>query len=257
MTNVPKLRGIFLPAGPDYRDMADFDVFNPFYDIPVSVDLVGAWFLSTQINNPLNNHADLTKPLLKVGNPVVGAKGASCSDGNYFNTGIPVGTSMASSPAVTLITVSRNPSTTVDAWVFSNYTGNNGVSSDSILMRKDNQVESYTSSGSGLASAVVSRAGAGAATDRAVTVSAFGPGVLDSSVYNPTTDSLTTGSRTGITRNINTPTNYAIGVRPGMTGNGQSEVSVVLAYKSRLSAGDQLRVARYLRTQFGTRYNLW
>lgn len=94
-TNVHKLRGIVLPAGPAYRNISEFIVENPYYDLPVLSGLIGAYFLSSQMVNPLNNHANLSKPLVRIGSPTVGEKFTSFSDGNQYDTQIPVGTAAA------------------------------------------------------------------------------------------------------------------------------------------------------------------
>lgn len=120
--------------------------------------------------NPLNNHADLGKPFLKVGVPDINSRYASVSDGNYIDTQIKVTGNDA-----TIIEIARNPSTTVDAWSVSNYTGNNAIGSDSILLRKDRQMEVYTSNGANLASTVINMADAGAVADLAIVAGRFGP----------------------------------------------------------------------------------
>lgn len=249
-TVVPLIQGV-LPAGPAYMNISEFDIFNPFYDIPYSTNLAAAGFFSSQMINPLNNHADLGKPFLKVGVPDINSRYASVSDGNYIDTQIKVDGADA-----TIIEIAKNPSTTVDAWSISNYTGNNAIGSDSILLRKDRQMEVYTSAGTGLISTVINMTGAGAPGDLAVCAGRFGPNDVTGSVYRPATGDLLHGTRAAA-RATNANRNYCIGVRPGLSGNGNSNVSVVLIYKERLSDANLLSVMKYLRTTFGARYGLW
>lgn len=252
-TNTFLLQNISFPPGEgvDYRSLDEFDITNPFYDIPYFTNMVGAYFISSQMTNPLNNHADLGTPLIKIGNPEINAKYASVSDGNYFDTQVRV-----SGANSTIIEIARNPSSSVDAWSVSNYSGNNAVGSDSILLRKDRQMEVYTSNGSGLASTVINMADAGAAADLAIVAGRFGPSDVTGSVYRPATGDLLQGSISA-TRATNANRNYCIGVRPGLNGNGNSNVSAALVYKERLSDVNLLAVMQYLRTTFGARYNLW
>lgn len=249
-TVVPLIQGV-LPAGPAYMNISEFDIFNPFYDIPYSTNLAAAGFFSSQMINPLNNHADLGKPFLKVGVPDINSRYASVSDGNYIDTQIKVTGNDA-----TIIEIARNPSTTVDAWSVSNYTGNNAIGSDSILLRKDRQMEVYTSNGANLASTVINMADAGAVADLAIVAGRFGPGDVTGSVYRPATGDLLHGTR-AVTRVANANRNYSVGVRHGLTGNGNSNVSVVLIYDERLSDANLLAVMKHLRTTFGARYGLW
>ncbi|WP_241164920.1 hypothetical protein [Serratia marcescens] len=256
-TVVPLIQGE-LPAGPSYMDISDFIVENPFYDLTILNGLIGAYFLSSQMKNPLNNHANLSKPLKRVGNPVIGSKYTSFSDGNQFDTQIPVGSSAASNAAVTIIAVAKNPSTTVDAWPVGNYLGGSGsISTDNILLRKDSNIESYTSDGSGLASVVTRTANGGSAGQLLVVAGQFGPTSITGSCYQPGTDNLLQNTRAISSRKANPTTNYRIGGRPGMKGNGAPDVSAVLIYEGRLSDSDLLTVCRYFRTTFGTRYSLW
>lgn len=255
-TNVHKLRGIVLPAGPAYRNISEFVVENPYYDLPVLDGLIGAYFLSNQMVNPLNNHANLSKPLVRIGSPTVGAKFTSFSDGNQYDTQIPVGTAAAGNASMTIIAVAKNPSTTVDAWAIGNYTGNNGSSNDNILMRKDTKMEVYTSNGTNLVSTVTDLGAAGTAGQLLVVAGQYGPTSITGSCYRPATDNLLQGTA-AVNRKTNVITNYRIGGRPGMTGNGTPDVSAVLIYEGRLSDSDLLTVCRYFRTTFGTRYRLW
>lgn len=252
-TNAFMFRNISFPQseGVDYRSISEFDITNPFYDIPYFNNMVGAYFLSSQMTNPLNNHAALGTPLLKFGAPEINARFASVGDYNYFDTQIRV-----SGTDSTIIEIARNPSSTVDAWSVSNYSGNNAIGSDSILLRKDRQMEVYTSNGAGLVSTVINMADAGATTDLAIVAGRFGPGDVTGSVYRPATGDLLHGTATA-TRATNANRNYCIGVRPGLTGNGNSNVSAVLIFKERLSDANLLSVMRYLRTTFGARYSLW
>ncbi|MDK5302562.1 hypothetical protein [Serratia nevei] len=157
---------------------------------------------------------------------------------------------------MTIITVAKNPSTTVDAWAIGNYTGNNGISNDNVLMRKDTKMEVYTSKGTGLVSVVTDLSAAGAAGQLLVVAGQFGPTSITGSCYRPGTDNLLQ-STAALTRKTSTTTNYRIGGRPGMTGNGTPDVSAVLIYEGRLADSDLLTVCRYFRTTFGTRYSLW
>ncbi|MEN4198915.1 hypothetical protein [Serratia marcescens] len=247
---VPLINGE-LPSGPAYMDISEFDIFNPFADIPYFNNMIGAYFLSSQMLNPLNNYADLGNPLLKYGSPEINSKYASVSDGNYFDTKIKVAGADA-----TIIEVAKNPSTTVDAWSISNYTGNNAIGSDSILLRKDRKMEVYTSAGTGLSSTVIDMTGAGAPDDLAIVAGRFGPDDITGSVFLPETGGLLQGTRAAA-RATNANRNYCFGVRPGLTGNGNSHVSIGLIFRERLSDETLLSIMQYLRNPFGARYGLW
>ncbi|MBN5301046.1 hypothetical protein ACTVNX_03810 [Serratia nevei] len=257
-TNTQKHVGIVYTPGPAYRHISEFIVENPYYDLPVSQGIIGAYFLSNKMKNPLNNHANLSKPLLRIGSPTVGNSFTSFSDGNQYDTQLPVGTSAASNAAVTIITVAKNPSKTADAWPIGNYLGGSGaISSDNILLRKDAQMEVYTSNGTGLASTVTNLVGAGATGQLLITAGQFGPTSVTGSCYRPAEDDLLQSSRAVESRKTKPTANYRIGGRPGMTGNGTPDVACVLIYEGRMSNADLLTVCRYLRMTFGARYNLW
>lgn len=257
-TNVRKLRGVTLPAGPAYRNISEFIAVNPFFDLPVSAGLVGAYFLSSQMSNPLNNHANLGLPLLKIGNPTVGSTFTSFSDGNQYDTQLPVGTSAGTSSAVTIIAVTKNPSTTVDCWPFGNYLGGSGaISTENLQVKKDNKMEVFVSNGTNLVSTVTDITASGTSGQLRVIAGRYGPTSVTGSCFRPSTDDMLHGTAAVSSRKTPATTNYRIGGRPGMTGNGTPDVSAVLIYEGRLSDAEVLTVCRYLRGTFGTRYGLW
>lgn len=246
MNNTPvfKFNNVIFPAGPAYRPLSDFQVTNPFSDLPFTDDLVGAYFPTAQNSNPLNNHANLSIPLLRVGSPVINTSYAQCSDGNYFDTQLPM------TENATMIALTANPSTSLGAWVISNYSGSTSEGSDSLVATENNGAQVYSLlNGSVISNTIATASGIVGVAGR------FNANSAEISYYDPTTGTVQKGEADG-SRSFSSTKSLLIGQRQGMTGNGTPQVSVVLIYAQRLSDENLLSVMKYLKEVFSTKYSI-
>lgn len=259
MTNVNKLIGINLPSGPAYRDISEFDQFNPFSGIPVSDGLQISWFGSGKFGSPMKNYSNSAFKITVTGSPAVKDSYVQVSDGNYYSLGMPAGSDLAKAKEVTIITVAANLSSSADAWVLSNYGGNNSESSDSILYRKDMKCETYGSYNGGLASVLNDTSKAGAQGSTLICAAVMKEKSQSNIVYQSATDDLGKTNRDFAvgSRAINATRNYLIGARHGMSGNGASNVSIVLAYSRALTDGEILLLSRFIRNDMGVKFGIW
>ncbi|WP_241649681.1 hypothetical protein [Rosenbergiella collisarenosi] len=243
-TQVFKFNNVIFPAGPAYRPLSDFQVKNPFSDLPYIEGLVGAYFPTSQNSNPLNNHANLSVPLLRIGSPAINDSYAQCSDGNYFDT------QLMMTEDATMIALTANPSASQGDWIISNYSGSNSEGSDSLVATENNGAQVYSLlNGEVISNTIATASGLVSVAGR------FNASSAEISYYDPTTGTVQKGVADG-SRSFKSTKSLLIGQRQGMTGNGTAKVSVVLIYNQRLTDENLLSVMTYLRKIFIPQHNI-
>lgn len=247
---------VTLPGG-GYPNISEFIipvVDNIFSDLPVTEQLIGAYFLSTQNISPLTNFADYSQSLKVTGSPVLGSRYATLNRANHYDTGLILDADSS------IVTVSLMADTTAGGMVAANFYTNpaDSLNYGSSVQVANSVFTARESGGSGSSIPVTYNF----ASDVPAGSMAIGTmNVTNSNVaigfFRPASEVLGIASAPVTTRRKSD--------RPLLLGTtysdtvflGDSHPSVVLVYNQSLSSANILLISKYLKNVFGARYGLF
>ncbi|HGD3795629.1 TPA: hypothetical protein ACI4K3_004481 [Klebsiella pneumoniae] len=237
--------------GTGYKNISEFIVEDIFADLPNKSGLVGAYFLSSQVGSPLINYADLNKPLVKVGDPVVGSKHTATTTQNFYDTQLP------STAVMTAIGVMLPGANSQNGVLLANYS--QSPASGDTFQYYLGHAKTFGQMGTSIASADTALP----TTDFPDGVPAVVGGIIKNAsvkafAYDPTTDALVSSTATSAGRTVTTDRTIRLGTSYATTQfTGGSSVSVVLLFNLELTDAQILANARWLKNTFGVQWGLW
>lgn len=258
--------GVQLP-GSGYKHISEFNVEDVFSGIPFKDGLVGAYFLTNQNVSPLINYADMSKPLMRVGNPVVNDKYTILDHANYYDTGLP-STETLSALAISLPSVST---TNLSGIILSNYRKDSGTNNiaqgDTLRAYSDEGIIKFTQYADfSMASPPSANITGGDLPANKLIISyglvgTVGGGLCGISHYNPDTDKNVSNIYAGAYQNprrVESERTLRIGTTTSDTEFlGQSAVSAVLIFNKDLGSAGLIANERWLHGTFGAEWGLW
>lgn len=258
--------GVKLP-GTGYKHISEFNIEDVFSGIPYKDGLIGAYFLTNQNVSPLINYADISKPLVRVGNPVVNDKYTILDHANYYDTGLQ-STETLSALAISLPSLST---TNMSGIILSNYrkdaSTNNIARGDTLRVYSDSGIIKFTQYADFAMASPPSANITGGSLPASKPIISYGlagsvgGGICGVSHYNPDTDANASNIYAGAYQNprhVETERTLRIGTTASDTEFlGQSAVSAVLIFNKDLGSAALIANERWLHGTFGAEWGLW
>lgn len=251
-----RLRGVTLPNTLSYPKLSEFELFSVMANCPVTLGLVGSYFLGSKNADPTYNFANPSLPLISMGTPVISEKYATLSrSSGYFDTQIP------SSATLTMLAISRYPTTTALAAGFpivSNYSKPDTVASGDTLFSRAG-IQAYGGLTSGVQGVTYPSASiTSSAGDYIITAGLITATPAVGAYYYDSTDTVRSNGAGMSSRQVSTK-NLLIGATQSstewLTGG---DVSAILIFNNDIGATLNMKIVMdWLRHTVGVQAGLW